>query len=122
MVMTMSFARHNLLKLLQHAFAVDTALPAPAPAQTRLVDRLAREVVRRHLTTPALAFLEMSRPLNFLGAQAMHFFTPMAAALFDGDSYQTFAQFLERRDAIDLIAARIEQLEAVAAQQDSQQL
>lgn len=83
-----------------------------------MVDRLAREVVRRHLTTPALMFLEMSRPMNYLGAQAMHFFSPMISALFDGHRYEEFAKFLERRDALEIITRQIEELERIATQRD----
>ena len=35
-----------------------------------VLDRLAQEVVRRRLTTPALLLLEVGRPLNFVSALA----------------------------------------------------
>jgi hypothetical protein len=102
----------------KHAFAVNEPLPPLTEEVKTMVDRLAREVVRRHLTTPALMFLEMSRPMNYLGAQAMHFFTPMVSALFGGERYEEFARFLERRDALEIIAAQIEKLERLATQRD----
>ena len=36
--------------------------------------KLAEEVKARRMTTPAIFFLEMMRPLNFVGSQAMIFF------------------------------------------------
>ncbi|WP_437188409.1 hypothetical protein SH668x_001854 [Planctomicrobium sp. SH668] len=106
--------------MLKHAFAVKGENTPPTQRQQQIVDHLAYEIVRRHLTTPALTFLEMSRPMNFIGSQAMHFFTPIVSTLFDASGYEEFAKLLERRDAIDLIAKRIEELEAQAVQKESQ--
>ncbi len=59
-------------KKLRHAFAVDPPGPAePTPGQQQIVDAFCRWVARRHLTTPGLIVLEMSRPLNWLSAQVM---------------------------------------------------
>jgi len=100
---------------LKHAFAVEPQRPAePSDAQRAIVDRVCREVVRRRMTTPALMFLEMGRPLNYLGAQAMHFFAPVVTALVDNDGYRQFALFLEHRGSIDYICRRMETLEAEA--------
>jgi hypothetical protein len=94
---------------LKHAFAIDTddALQLPE-AEQRIVDRLCQEVARRDLVVPALMFLEMSRPLNYLGAQALHFFQPMLGALVDSDAPKHFASFLERRGAIDALCRTLE--------------
>lgn len=105
---------------LKHAFAVDPPGPAePTPPQAKVVEKICAEIVRRHLTTPALTFLEMSRPLNFVGAQAMHFFTPLIDALIDAEGHRQFAAFLEQRGSIDYICRRIEQLEAEVSKQKS---
>lgn len=102
------------LKWFKHAFGIDQPGPATPPeAQRVLIDTLCVEVVRRRLTAPALLVLEMSRPLNYVSAQVLHFFEPFLAALTDTEGYQQFAQFLEQRGSIDYICQR---LEAVAAQ------
>jgi hypothetical protein len=109
-----SFSMHNpqtMRDWLKHAFAVNTETAPPGDDQMQMVDRLAREVVRRRLARPAILFLEMSQPLNYLGAQAMHFFSPFLTAVFDARGCEAFAKFLERRDAIELLCQRIEQLE-----------
>lgn len=110
-----------MLDWLKHAFAVNTHTAPPTEAELRLVDQLAREVARRQLSAPALAFLEMSRPLNYLGAQALHFFSPMLSAILDAQGYNTFARFLERRDAIDILCRRIEDWEQQAQRPSPQQ-
>lgn len=104
---------------LKHAFAVDPPGAAePDETQRRVVEWFCREVVRRHLTTPAITFLEMFRPMNYLGAQALHFMAPVVepiAQLFvDRRDWQTFVMYLERRGAVEWIARRIETLEADA--------
>jgi len=42
----------------------------------------------------------------------------MVSALFGGERYEEFARFLERRDALEIIAAQIEKLERLATQRD----
>jgi hypothetical protein len=97
---------------LKHAFAVDSGPIDPTPEQIEMVDRLAREVVRRGMMIPALAFLEMTQPLNFVAAQALHFFQPLLSAVFDVRKQQQFAEFLEHRGAIDFICRTIERTAA----------
>ena len=124
---------------LQHAF--DTSGPdhPPTPAQLELVEKLSHELVRRRLALPALVFLEMSRPLNTLSAQALHFLAPVLS-MFTGPAPETappsaaasptnatpptdptppkplaphelLAKFLERRDSVRFLCDRIEALE-----------
>ena len=101
------------MRWLRHAFAVEPPGPAiPSDEQRAVVDRVCREVVRRHLATPALMFLEMSRPLNYITAQALHFFAPFVSIVAGGQGHRHFAAFLERRGSIDYMVRRIEELEA----------
>jgi hypothetical protein len=97
---------------LRDAFAVDPPGPAePTDAQRPVIDTVCREVVRRGLTTPALMFLEMSRPLNYVGSQAMGFLQPIVAAVIDTRKYALFAEFLERRGSIEYLSSRLQALE-----------
>ena len=93
----------------KHAFAVDPPGPAePTESQQQAVDRIADEVIRRGLTTPTLMALEMSRPLNFIGSQALHFFSPFVSVFTDAAGYRQFAKFLEQRGSISYICDVIE--------------
>lgn len=97
------------MQWLKHAFAVDPPGPAePTEAQRKVVDSLAREVARRRLATPALMVLEVLRPLNFLTAQTMHFFTPLLSLVTDARGHRELAAFLEQRGAVDYIAERLD--------------
>jgi len=97
---------------LKHAFAIDPSGPIqPTEDQRSIVDRLCREVVRRRLTTPALLYLEVSRPLNYVGSQILHFFRPILSVMLDTRQYEQFASFLENRGSVDYLVARIEHFE-----------
>ncbi len=107
------------MRWLKHAFAVEPSGPTePTEQQRAAVERVCVEIVRRHLTTPAIMFLEMSRPLNFIGAQVLHFFAPFVSTLTEAEGHKHFASFLEQRGSIDFISRRIEALEAEASQRD----
>ncbi len=126
---------------LQHAFDTSGPDEPPTPAQRELVEKLCREVVRRRLALPALVFLEMSRPLNTLSAQALHFLAPMLG-MFSGPreadasspsptdasllppkspaAHELLAQFLERPDSVGFLCDRIEILEQERVRQESE--
>ena len=96
----------------KHAFAIDSVDDiTPNDVQRTVVDRLAHEVVRRHLTTPGLILLEMCAPLNFVSAQALHFFEPLISPIVDTGSYREFARFVEQRGSVSYIRDRIEAVE-----------
>ena len=103
----------------RNAFAVDADAELVVDDRTRdIVERLAREIVRRRMTTPALLALEMGRPLNYIGSQAMVFLQPIVSVLFDTDGYEAFAKFMEQRKSVDYLCDRIEQAEADAIARD----
>jgi hypothetical protein len=80
----------------------------PTPEQREVVDRLCREVVRRGLSTPATMALEMSRPLNMLGASALHMLEPIIGTVMNAEAAKQFAGFLEHRGSIDYLCQRID--------------
>ena len=85
--------------------------PDDAAAGQELLDRLAQAVVKLHMTVPAILFLEMSKPLSFVGNQFLVFFKPMAGAVFSGQEYNQAIKLLEDRNNIELLIRRIEKLE-----------
>jgi hypothetical protein len=98
---------------LKHAFGIDPPGPVhPSDAQRLVVEKLCAEVVRRRLTMPAFVALEMSRPLTYLSAQALHFFQPILAIVADTAAYDQFTQFLQQRGSIEYMIERLETLTA----------
>ena len=106
----------SLRERVKHAFAVDPPGPAtPTPEQQPAVDWICMQVAKRHLTTPGLIALEMSRPLNYVFSQTLHFFSPGAWAIFgqrNFEHYKHFAAFMEHRGAMEYLERRIEHFEA----------
>jgi hypothetical protein len=102
----------------RHAFALELPGPSgriePTEVERAIVDRLCRTLVRRRMTVPAVAFLEMSRPLHRVAAQALYFFQPVASLALTGDDYNRFARFLEKSGSIDYLCRRIEDFAADA--------
>lgn len=107
------------MQWLKHAFAVEHPESIRTTAQQeRVVQRICQAVVRRQLTTPALFALNVSRPLNYLGAQGLHFLSPLISTVVDTDGHKHLASFLEQRGSIDYICRRIEQLADDVAEPD----
>ena len=97
---------------LKHAFHVEPDGPIePNEMQKKAIDKLCRGIIRRGLVTPAVIGVEMGRPLNFVGSQTMHFFTPLITAFVPTESWKAMAELLEHRGSVDWIRNRIEELE-----------
>ena len=60
------------------------------------------------MATPAILFLESVGPMNFLGSQALHFFTPILEVVFAQRDVERVALLLERRDTLSRLGAMIE--------------
>ena len=101
---------------IKHAFAVDPPGPIePTDQQKPAVDWVCDQIAKRRLTLPGLIFLEMSRPLNYLGSQVMHFTSPGVWAIAPKHiygGYTNFAKFLENRGSMEYMCRRIEEMEA----------
>ena len=96
---------------LKHAFALEKADELTIDEKTAaVIDKVCREVVRREMVVPAHMLLEMSRPLNYLGSQALHFFQPFGSVLVDPDAWARFAAFLEQRGSVEYLVNRLDEL------------
>ena len=84
-----------------------------SPEENLVVDKVARKVVEKGMTVPAILFLESVKPLNFIGSQALVFFEPIVQTLFNFNDYNTFQTALEKRESIEVLLLRIEELDAV---------
>jgi hypothetical protein len=96
---------------LKHAFAIPAEEPLE-PREREWMEKLARKVVERGLTDPALLMLESARPLNYVGAQVITFFKPVISLLFAPERCDEVAALLEKRRALKVLIQMIEQCEA----------
>jgi len=93
---------------LRHAFAVTPDGQPLSAEDVALLERVADAVIRRRMSAPTLLFLESMGPMNFLGSQALHFFTPLLDVMFPRRDIERVALLLERRETLARLAAIIE--------------
>lgn len=112
---------------LRHAFSVDDPdAIEPTEQQRALIDKVAYEIARRGMSTPAQIVLHSAQPYNYLFSQTMHFFSPTAGALLwvfapflpkhksreDANrAYRMLAEFLEHRGSLPYIEQRVQHFE-----------
>jgi len=88
------------------------------PQEDALLDKLARKVVEKGMSVPAILFLESIKPLNFIGSQVLVFFEPMVQTLFNFKDYDTFRTSLEKRESVEILLLKIEEYDSVSMARD----
>lgn len=82
------------------------------PEDEALFEKIADMIARRSLTVPAVFFLESSKPLSFVGAQALVFFEPFIRAVVSVPSYDRFVILMEDRDNVERLIQCLERRDA----------
>ena len=100
---------NGLSARVQHAFTVEPVGEPLSAEDMALLQRVADAVVGREMAVPAVVFLESVGPMNFLGSQALHFFTPILEVVFPQRDLERVALLLERRDTLSRLTVLIEQ-------------
>lgn len=99
----------NWLDSVKNAFAIPAESDFTAsPEEQRVAESVAGVIRARGLVTPAILFLESVRPLNYVSAQTLHFFTPFFSALTDAHAMETFARLLERPGSVEYLCRLLE--------------
>jgi len=98
----------------RHAFAVRPDSQPLSIEDVELMERVADVIVKRGMAAPATVFLESMGPMNFLGSQALHFFTPIIECAFNVKEVEQVARLLERRETIPQLIAVIEAQSSIA--------
>jgi hypothetical protein len=105
------------MSFFRDAMKIPEQTPLPEEEQA-VLDKVAKKVVEKSMTVPAIVFLESVKPLNFVGSQAMVFFEPIVQSLFNLKDYDTFRTALERRQTLEILIQKIEAMDAVAQARD----
>lgn len=80
--------------------------------QDRLfIERIAKKIFTSGFTTPAIFFLEMTKPLALLGSHLLIFLGPVINSIIQSDAYYRSVQVFEEPDNIELLLKEIERLE-----------
>ena len=75
------------------------------------ITRIAKKIYDTGLVTPAVFFLEMSKPLALLGSHSMVFFGPIVNAFVRTDGYYRAAEIFETPENFEFLISEIERLE-----------
>ncbi len=79
-----------------------------AAADHQLLHKVAELCVRRGLGVPAVLMLEMCKPLNYVGSQALAFAGPFVQAFVSAEKYYRLAELLEDRKNVEVLLREIE--------------
>lgn len=88
------------------------------PEEAELMTKIAAKVVHWQMTVPAILFLESVKPLNWIGSQTMVFFEPFVSAVFNVKEYNIFRGMMERRENVERMLQKIEELDAIQQDKD----
>lgn len=91
---------------------VNESSPPIDPTDEELLAQVARQIVRRGLAVPAVFFLESSKPLSYVGSQALLFLEPFVRIFLSAPNYDRFARLLEDRDNYERLIEAIEKGDA----------
>ena len=80
------------------------------------MSKIAKEIVQRQLTVPAIIFLESIKPLSFLGNQVLIFANPIVSLVVQSGNYYKFVRMLEDRENIEKLTIAIEDENALEVQ------
>jgi hypothetical protein len=91
----------------------------PEPIDTKrrdeIIDAIAKRIEQFGMLVPAIFFLEMNKPLSYIGGQAMHFFAPIVGVFFN--TFEDYAYFFDDRKNVELL---IQKLESLAEKEEEQ--
>jgi len=89
-------------------FNVYSAEDIAPERRKEIIGKVAQEIVERNLTTPAIFFLEMGKPLSFLGSQAMIVANPFVQVFFPSRIYRELSVIMEKREYVEMLITEIE--------------
>ena len=78
-------------------------------AREEFIEAIVERVHGYGLTSPAIFFLEMHKPLHFIAGQSVLLGSGFLAPIFGAKNVQKMSKLLEKRDSIELLIQRIEE-------------
>ncbi len=76
----------------------------------KIISKLAKEIVDRGMSVPAIFFLESTKYISFIGSQFLVFLGPIATCFISNKKYYNFAEILEKKSNIDFLLNEIERI------------
>lgn len=78
---------------------------------TKLLESIAKRIVRMRMAVPAVFFLESAKPLSFVGSQALVFMEPIIKAFLTIPQYSRFTRLMEERENVERLIQAVEKLD-----------
>jgi len=79
-----------------------------ASRRQQLIDRVAQQIAGRGMTAPAILFLEMHKPLAFLGAQLLWIAQPFLSIGLNNADLSDLITVIEDRAGVEELIERLE--------------
>jgi len=99
-----------MLRRLQELFS-----DIPEMDDQAAIEEIAQRAVREGIGSAMIIFLESSKPVSFLAGQAAIFATPLIGGFIDPMRLERYADLFSRRDVMERLIRRIEELEDARA-------
>jgi hypothetical protein len=77
----------------------------------QFIKNIAKRIYNSGLVTPAVLFLEMTKPLSLLGSHFLVFFGPIINAFIRAENYYRATEIMEEPKNVELLIKEIEALE-----------
>ncbi len=79
--------------------------------EKEFIRNIASRIHQSGFITPAVFFLELTKPLSLIGSHAMIFFGPIINAFINTEGYYKAAEIFEKSENVELLIQEIEKLE-----------
>ena len=78
--------------------------------EEKIISNLAKEIVLRGMSVPAIFFLESTKYISFIGSQFLVFLGPIATCFINNKKYYNFTAVIEKKSNIEYLLNEIERL------------
>jgi len=77
----------------------------------RFLEKIAKKIHQHGMVTPAVFFLEMTKPLALLGSHFLVFFGPIINSFIQSENYYRTVQVFEEPKNVEILLKLIERLD-----------
>lgn len=82
--------------------------PLTEEERESLLDKAAHEILKRKMEMPAVLFLEMHKPLAYVGSQAALAFSPFLIPFVGFDNVNNYSRLLSDRENVERLMKKLE--------------
>lgn len=103
-------------------FHYDITTPLTEEEVNEKLEAIAKQVVGRHLESPAIMFLEMHKPLSYIASQGVIFGMPFFGPIVGHQRMADFSRFLQDSGNIEKLIVCIENAAAARDEAEAEDL